>query len=189
MKSRLLNISTVVSALLCLAILQLWHAANARARAFGFHYHDGFWQIVCEDGRLRLDNRMQRQMDARELDVQRARVARLQRLYLASMLDGRTDGGAANIPQAAEGVQASRAYTAGIRQLKSMLATHSTPPVEHSVHLAFLLATTLILPATWLLLIARTRRRARSGRCVACGYDLRASPTRCPECGLNATPP
>lgn len=49
----------------------------------------------------------------------------------------------------------------------------------HSFSVGYVLAAVLFIP------VIRAIRRGRrpQGHCVHCGYDLRATPARCPECG------
>jgi hypothetical protein len=58
------------------------------------------------------------------------------------------------------------------------------PQAYFCSHLLLMIPTG-IAPALSLFSLWRRRRREIKGRCGACGYDLRASPLRCPECGAE----
>jgi hypothetical protein len=48
---------------------------------------------------------------------------------------------------------------------------------------------TAVLPMIWLIRFRQSRRARKKGLRPNCGYDLRATPHRCPECGAIPTNP
>ena len=54
---------------------------------------------------------------------------------------------------------------------------------EYEIPLWFITLLFAIAPVTRIVILLRRRWRFAAGHCPTCGYDLRASPDRCPECG------
>jgi hypothetical protein len=56
---------------------------------------------------------------------------------------------------------------------------------EVRISLGWVVLLSLVLACGWVVSVVRERRIVRDGPyCRKCGYDLRATPERCPECGL-----
>jgi len=92
-------------------------------------------------------------------------------------------------------LQRSHKSWAGIEWREWFIATagpvdssNRTFPIPHQslgIPWAYIAVLAAVLPVSWVLRHPYWRRRQRAlrGLCLVCGYDLRASANRCPECG------
>ena len=64
-----------------------------------------------------------------------------------------------------------------------------TEMIELRLPLWILTVAFLVYPVYLLTPLHRRRKRKKLGQCVKCGYDLRASKERCPECGTAIDAP
>lgn len=170
---RLYTIASALSLLVSIAAVGLW------IRSFRVADSSGRWK---EDERARVDiilsNGRAMWSEAR-LDVPISNIDHQWRHWTGDSIDlsiGRWNGTRTHFR--AFGI----VFDSGRR---SLFDDGGADASDCTLVLPFWLALPFTLPvaAIWRIAIARSRGR-RFGHCSACGYDLRASRGRCPECGM-----
>jgi hypothetical protein len=132
----------------------------------------GDLEIVCGDGKVAL-LRVQDDAPAHGWFVRKYEANEPPgSLWFAQYLKPREDLGKGSF-RWAEGMTAGNGYSFSLLELPFWVVV------------AVLLALPLARGAAKLGRTVRRRRRTRENRCVACGYDLRGSSGRCPECGAS----
>ena len=159
------NGRTVLSLVLCLATVAFYVRSHYFLETFGRDFSWGFvrveagagWEGVCW---MRMDPSWVRKYGFRRVGV-----------WEYQKMDHPAPP--ANIPTFA-GVSYYRTTFAGIGQYRYVMI--------EGWELAILFS---VAPVAWY--GSRRLRRHRDGACSKCGYDLRATPERCPECGTVIT--
>jgi hypothetical protein len=168
----LLNTATAASLLLCVATGVLWVRSYWRTEMFLSSGDDpaGTWSGFTGVGWSRGELFFQRiHLPPGYQDNSMDRLRRYGHLFYSFEVQ----------PSGTE-------LTAGLKPIQFeswQLQGAQTPCRRLAVKMWLPFACFAILPAARGARRVLRRRRAAPGVCVACGYDLRATPDRCPECG------
>jgi hypothetical protein len=163
-KRRLLSILAFLSLLACLAVVGLWAWSFRVGSVFGYYADrasDGWYHnlyVASYSGRVSF-------LAARQ-----------------KFDDGLTHGrfhGWQDLDTAARPIPGFAGF--GVQQLAGREMAWTEIRVPHW----FVALVAAVPPVLWAGIWYRRRRRG-PGLCSVCGYDLRATPDRCPECGRIA---
>jgi hypothetical protein len=174
MKRRLLNLLTILSLLLCLAAAVLW--------ARSYWVAEGVSHVLAEGREPMPPGEEDASYVYRDLSAT-ATCGRVQLLWV------RTGGDALDPSQVGWNLEVMSPvpWDPGDTLVKRLgFDVYWERPLKQVIlPLWFVVTVTALAPVWWVVATARRRQRERRGLCRRCGYDLRATPGRCPECGTS----
>jgi hypothetical protein len=177
MKRRLLNLLTLLSLLLCAAVAALWGCSHATDAYLRRYHEPAIVECMSCSGRIAV---RWGEFVSTEVEVPSGWAGTVWPLRRGSYFYG-TDYYEDLLRDHANG---------GTMYRRSRV---NTPEQRGDVLLLVVPYWPLVLAsATPVVALFASRRRncprVRTGLCAACGYDLRATPGTCPECGTRAIP-
>jgi hypothetical protein len=169
MTRRLLNLMNALSLLLCVAACVLWARSYWRDDIVGISLERGTRAAFSHGGALGVDWWITGGVNNFALNDPFYHVIRRS--------PTRDDIPRSALPRMAE--------------LRTPNMRPSAPPLMRRITVPFwmVVAGTAVLPIRSAVRRRRSIRRSVLGICQSCGYDLRASPGRCPECGPAGASP
>jgi hypothetical protein len=190
-RRRRLNLLTAVSFVVCASVVALWVRGYRVADEAGLRRADlatrarATWSVRNSSGGVRLlyyRNVIREQFVYDFFEKKQPRAGR----FLAS---GQPSPHV--IKPGRQGQIQGSALGFGLDVWKVDLPDYSERIYSVVLPCWFLSLVTAYLPAAWLFrlgtAIQMQRRERAKGKCRSCGYDLRATPGRCPECGAEVS--
>jgi hypothetical protein len=173
----MLNRLVCVSLLGCVAATGIWGWSYWRTFELKqFEYRGERVRILIFRGRLGVDNEPQFPRAIELISIMNALLRRQMQLTRgADMLEDRS-------PETKlEWEETSRQMAELKAQLTSLRRGYWARSTRWALPIAVVVLA--IVPGLAFAEFLRIRGRRRRGECLACGYDLRETPERCPECG------
>ena len=146
------------------------------------------WELEFGRDRAWVDNDPQRRLDRdRAVPLARQRLEDAHRAHLAAAERRNLQRTAQGNPR--DAYRAAAAARSAARAAYFDSQSLNSPAISYGVRYTTVARLAAVLPLAWLAGAAVRRGRCRHNKSLGicrCGYDLRATPGRCPECGTVA---
>ena len=182
MRRRLLNALTALSLLLCAAVCALWSGTHTDAWRWHFRCSSDLVGLESHDGILSakfISCDPPPPPDPNDLSLHCSTWDGVRVVLQNLSVTGTGWSGRAGFAQARLSANDDPSFFSDLYPVTGFQLV--SVPHWSAVSL------TAVLPALWILR-RRMLPRHIAGGCAGCGYDLRATPARCPECGKQAPP-